>query len=105
MQDGTIYLYAGLKKDQNHHGKVCALSLGSFVWEKLNPVGSSPAARDSHSAVFMRGKGMLVFGGNNGDREFNDLFLLEVEGEIKWTRLEPRIASGREPVVREGHSA
>lgn len=53
----------------------------------------------------MRGKGMLVFGGNNGDREFNDLFLLEVEGEIKWTRLEPRIASGREPVVREGHSA
>ena len=52
---------------------------GTPTWIQLSPVGTPPAARSNHTAVYNPNSNrMIVFGGNNGlNVEFNDVWVLE----------------------------
>jgi galactose oxidase-like protein/Kelch motif protein len=85
---------------------VWALSLaGSPAWSMLDPVGSPPAARNRHTAIYdpVRDR-MVVFGGYNrsGDTYHNDVWALSLAGTPVWSELTP---AGNSPAARLGHSA
>ncbi|MBN2391001.1 MAG: hypothetical protein JXR84_09765, partial [Anaerolineae bacterium] len=74
---------------------------GAETWTQLSPLGTLPAARFSHSAIYDAPNArMIVFGG----RGFNDVWVLDLStsGAETWTQLSP---SGTLPEAREGHSA
>lgn len=50
---------------------------GGAVWYRPAFTGTPPSARCGHTAAFV-GTNMLVVGGNNNERSFNDLFVLDV---------------------------
>eukprot|EP00438_Fugacium_kawagutii_P021177 Skav201574 [mRNA] locus=scaffold152:116038:117258:+ [translate_table: standard] len=95
----------------------------TYEWQELKPTGSGPGAgwtgtnyvppgRSGHSAVWVDGLGMLVFGGSTCDMEcynpcidcphyFNNLHLY-LPGTNEWQELSPK---GSLPRSRSGHSA
>ena len=82
---------------------VWALSLaGPPAWTPLAPLGTAPAARYWHAAIYdpVRDR-MLVFGGNGGSR-LNDVWELSLSGTPTWTQLSP---GGTPPSARDGASA
>ncbi|MCH8200596.1 MAG: hypothetical protein IIB85_01600, partial [Chloroflexi bacterium] len=48
-------------------------------WTSEEPDGERPSARSGHDAVFLEGSStMLVFGGNDGSSDLNELWELRV---------------------------
>jgi hypothetical protein len=83
---------------------VWALSLADTpVWTALTPVGTPPAAREGHTAVYdpVRDR-MVVFGGWDGSSLRDDVWALSLAGTPVWTALAP---SGSSPSARYLHSA
>ena len=83
---------------------VFALDTVTNRWALRNCVGEAPAARSYHAAVALDDSRMLVFGGNDGDRSFNDVFVLTAEKETQWTWTKFH-CSGAIPKPRTGHTA
>ena len=85
------------------YNDVWALSLsGSPAWSELDPVGSPPAARHDHTAIYdpVRDR-MVVFGGYDGSFH-NDAWALSLAGSPAWGVLAP---AGGPPTARFGHTA
>lgn len=64
---------------------------GTLAWRQLLPMGSPPAARIDHGAVYdpLRHR-MIVFGGvDAGGNPFNDVWALSLSGTPTWTQLFP----------------
>lgn len=80
-----------------------ALSLGSSpTWEQLAPSGPLPPVRDYASFVYDRERdAMLLFGGYAAGQCLNDLWMLELAGELRWV---PLSVTGPVPDARAGHS-
>lgn len=77
---------------------VWALDLsGTPAWSAITPVGTPPAPRRNHVAMFdpVRQR-MLVFGGNTGS-QVNDVWELDFTGTPTWTQLSP---TGSPPTSR-----
>lgn len=55
-----------------------SFDLRAELWSRQAPSGPAPEARDGHSAVWVPGRGMAVFGGM-GQTVLNDLWLLRLE--------------------------
>ena len=81
-------------------------STGISRWQKLEVSGSSPDARSGHTAVHDPvGQTMVVFGGFNGARRLDDVWMLDLSGpgSENWAL---GAAEGSEaPSVREQHIA
>ncbi len=81
---------------------------GTPQWIPLSPTGTSPSAREWHSAVYDAANNrMIVFGGLSlGGGQQNDVWVLSnangLGGTPAWTRLTP---SGTPPTARVGHTA
>lgn len=62
------------------------------LWIELHPIGAAPAPRREHASVYDAvNDRLIVFGGRDGSRCFNDTWLLTnasgVAGESSWIRL------------------
>ena len=83
-------------------------SAGEPAWRELKPLGTAPAGRFDHTAVFVAAADrMIVHGGlAGGYSAFNDTWLLEnasgLGGQARWTLL---TSKGRQPLIRGTHSA
>ncbi|CAE8608619.1 unnamed protein product [Polarella glacialis] len=65
---------------------VWTLNLDSNRWIELTCHGNPPAPRSGHAAFHKEGY-MFVFGGWNGEAQFNDLFMLDIENK-DWSDLD-----------------
>lgn len=85
-------------------GDTWVWNTGTSQWAQLTGLGTPPAGRAGHTAIYNLGNSnMLVFGGRNADGFFNDLWKLELDtGAEGWTTLDP---GGAPPEGRAWHSA
>jgi hypothetical protein len=52
---------------------------GGEEWHRIFPSGISPAKRANHSAIYdAANERMVIFGGEDNDRYFNDIYALNV---------------------------
>jgi hypothetical protein len=83
---------------------VWALSFGDApIWRELKTAGNLPCGRSSHTAIYDPvGHRMIVFGGTDGLRAFNDVWTLSLGDSPEWAELTP---VGPSPAGREGQGA
>ena len=82
---------------------VWMLALDGSGWQPLTPQGTPPPARDHHTAIYdARRDRVLVFGGEDGERLFGDVWALALSPTPVWTELLP---TGGGPSPRMGHTA
>ena len=72
-------------------------------WSSPKILGDSPRPRSYHSATAI-GNSIVFFGGNNENRCFNTVHVLEAKGDDKWMWSHPKV-SGKAPSPRTGHVA
>ncbi|MEQ1832386.1 MAG: kelch repeat-containing protein [Candidatus Eisenbacteria bacterium] len=78
---------------------------GVLSWTTLNPLGTRPAARHSHSAIFDLARNrIVVIGGISSSlgTTLNDVWALSLGATPTWTRLTP---TGSPPSRISGHAA
>jgi len=79
-----IYLNEILILDLSRKGErqfVDFIYLETFVWEKLEPKGNPPMARDA-ICIQEYDAEIYVFGGRGKDGSFNDLFVYDTSKDI-----------------------
>jgi hypothetical protein len=81
------------------------LDLTTYRWHSIKTVGEEPCARCYHTAVTVDDAMIVVFGGNDVDSTFNDVFVLRTASlNEKWT-WERMSVTGEIPRARTGHTA
>ncbi|ETO07418.1 hypothetical protein RFI_29975, partial [Reticulomyxa filosa] len=70
-----------------------------LVWYQPQFTGEPPVCRASHAAAVINHK-MFIFGGNNNQKLFNDLHVLDTR-DMKWTQ---PVTQGTPPCPRAGHT-
>ncbi|CAL1157217.1 unnamed protein product [Cladocopium goreaui] len=83
LYENTIVLFGGhggFGYQRKAFNDVWTLNLDSFRWTELLCHGNPPAPRSGHVA-FQKDGFVYIFGGWNGDSQFNDLFMLDVENK------------------------
>jgi hypothetical protein len=99
--DGTVWVFGG-RDGAAVFGDLWALDLAAGGWQAHSPAGDAPASRFGHEAVWVPGRGLVVFAGQAApDKFFNDLWLYDPAAD-RWTLLP---ASGSVPVARYGTCA
>jgi hypothetical protein len=79
------------------------LNLAAQTWTQASPIGSPPAARRGHTAIYDAANGrMLLFGGVAGSGFYNDLWALSLVVPASWTQLS---SSSTVPGTRAWHTA
>lgn len=100
-EDGSAWVFGG-RDGPTVFADLWQLDLATDNWRERSPAGDAPPARFGHEAVWLPGRGLLVFAGQAAaDRFFNDLWLYEPTGD-RWTLLP---AGGSVPVARYGTCA
>lgn len=94
------YLFGG-RDGATVFGDLWRFDLAADHWELLKPGGSAPPARFGHDAVWLPGRGLVIFAGQNGSSFYNDLWLYDPAANA-WTRLP---SGGEPPVPRYGSCA
>ncbi|HET6379996.1 MAG TPA: kelch repeat-containing protein [candidate division Zixibacteria bacterium] len=95
----TAYLFGGRGSDGAAFADLWAYDLATDAWAQVNAQG--PAARFGHSAAWVAGVGLVIFGGQAGADFFNDLWAFDPASEA-WTQLP---SAGDVPVARYGSCA
>jgi hypothetical protein len=94
------YLFGG-RDGSTVFGDLWRFDLATGHWESLRPEGDKPPARFGQNAVWLGGKGLVVFAGQGSKGFFNDLWLYDPLRN-GWTQLP---ASGAPPIPRYGSCA
>ena len=76
-----------------------ALDPVTMTWFQGPEGGGAPSSRFDHSANLIGGTKMFVFGGWNGEKFFNDVFILDLE-IMAWSKPQ---TTGPAPSPRKGH--
>jgi Galactose oxidase, central domain len=98
--DGSAaYLFGGRGTDGAAFDDLWAYDLAADVWSQVD--ASGPAPRFGHSAAWVEGIGLVVFGGQAGATFYDDLWAFDPAGEA-WTQLP---SDGDVPVARYGSCA
>jgi hypothetical protein len=84
---------------QRSLSNIYSLDFTSLTWTKIEPNGTPPPARDSHSAVFYKNSDMIIFGGNGSTGKLNDLWNFNFNDK-KWNKIS---VEGVVPCARDGH--
>jgi hypothetical protein len=95
------YLFGG-RDGSRIHADLWELDLTSATWRKVLPPGPRPAARFGHTATWLEGLGLVIFGGQGDDGFFDDLWAYDRDAG-RWRELRP--VAGRVPEARYGHCA
>ncbi|GFE55087.1 corepressor complex CRC230, putative [Babesia ovis] len=101
------YLIGGSNGNRNgvNFAKAHVISLVNFSSKQMNFTGEVPPPREGNSAnvaVIRQTHSVIIFGGYNGERFFNDIHILDLE-KRKW--FHRRHAAGRLPLPRDEHCA
>ncbi|KAK3242846.1 hypothetical protein CYMTET_47464 [Cymbomonas tetramitiformis] len=95
-----VYCFGGYSN--NYHNDMFVLDFETMQWVTVTPYGQVPTARRCHSInVSEDGRKLWLFGGFDGQRTLNDLFIFEVDRQT-WTS--PAV-TGLIPCAREAHTA
>lgn len=100
---GHIYAFGGGGTGEESNA-LWVFNSEIYSWNKLEPVGGSPPARNNHSLVWdPNGDRLIVFGGigGGGGTFYNDLWIYSASTN-SWKMQRPR---GDLPFARLGHSA
>ncbi|KAN0030840.1 hypothetical protein ACTA71_009485 [Dictyostelium dimigraforme] len=75
---------------------------GTIKWTKPQIKGKAPSQRCGHSADFLKDRNsILIFGGFDGRKSFNDLHLLNMT-DMSWSAVK---TNGTTPTTRNGHTS
>lgn len=91
------FLFGG-RDGEREFGDLWRFDLKKDSWKKLSPRGKRPTPRFGHSAVWVEGQGMVVFGGQRGTGFFDELWAFDPD-ERRWRSLP---AKGQVPRERYG---
>lgn len=91
------YLFGG-RDGGREFGDIWRYDLRRDAWQKLAPKGRKPAPRFGHSAVWVEGRGLIVFAGQRGLDFFDDLWVYDPDRR-RWRELP---AAGQAPKRRYG---
>jgi dynein heavy chain len=100
LVDNILYVmggYGGVGYSRRDFNDLYALNLEDFQWTKVATKNKSPTTRSGHSAVaVMKGgeKFIYVFGGWNADKQFSDLWILDIE-TFSWNLTDAKLGSAR----------
>jgi len=97
---GMAYLFGG-RDGATVFGDLWRFDPRSESWASSAPVRDGPAPRFGHNAVWLPGRGLVVFAGQSADRFFNDLWLFD-PGSGAWSALP---SGGDAPIPRYGSCA
>lgn len=101
MLAGSRIIVFGGKGHNTLFKDIYALDPVSMTWY-VGPEGSgSPSARFGHSASLVNGSELVIFGGSNGEKYFNDVYVLHLE-TMSWVKPE---LTGPAPSPRHLHAA
>ena len=96
---GSRILIFGGKGSKSVFRDLHALDPVKMTWYQGPDGAGAPASRYGHSSTLVGGNKMFVFGGWNGKKYFNDLYILDLE-LMAWKKPD---VSGPEPSPRQGH--
>jgi N-acetylneuraminic acid mutarotase len=97
----NLLLFGGWGGGSNYYDGAWSYDLTANTWTKMTPTGASPSARASQAvALDPVANRLIVFGGFDGAKYYNDLWAYDVTGNA-WTALSP---TGLSPAARQGHS-
>jgi len=107
----SLVIFGGVKNGRWLNSS-SVLDTNRWKWNTLKAVGDAPSPRSYHSATAISSDGspqgrnqVVVFGGNNGEKCFNGVHVLELMGEgKKWVWNNPK-TKGNPPLPRTGHNA
>jgi hypothetical protein len=91
------YLFGGRDGDREF-GDLWRFDLKNDSWKKLSPRGQRPTPRFGHSAVWVEGQGLIIFGGQRGPGFFDQLWAFDPDRR-RWRELP---ADGQVPRERYG---
>ncbi|KAN0028615.1 hypothetical protein ACTFIV_010461 [Dictyostelium citrinum] len=75
---------------------------GTIKWTKPQIKGKAPSQRSGHTADYLKDRNsILIFGGFDGRKSFNDLHLLNMT-DMSWTAVK---TNGTTPTTRNGHTS
>lgn len=77
-ESNQIVLFGGQDASQAPLGDIWILDLATGVWQPIE-AADGPGPRYNHSAVWIPGRGMLIFGGRNNEGALNDMWLLSLQ--------------------------
>lgn len=98
--NGSVWFFGGYtKKDGDYFNDVFAYEIATSSWVSVHTLGETPQRRTDHSVVLFRDS-MLVFGGSDGRKRFNDMWELHLR-ERRWTQIMVSTA----PRTRFAHTA
>eukprot|EP01104_Vermistella_antarctica_P015965 TRINITY_DN534_c0_g1_i1.p1 TRINITY_DN534_c0_g1~~TRINITY_DN534_c0_g1_i1.p1 ORF type:complete len:621 (-),score=109.22 TRINITY_DN534_c0_g1_i1:99-1961(-) len=95
-----LWVYGGHCARQKHDKAVYSLDWEANTWRKFKGNSTSPHSRSGHTVVMYDEK-LLVFGGYDGHKYFNDLHQFCTVTH-QWTKVIPK---GTAPTRRSGHTA
>lgn len=99
-ETGLAYLFGG-RDGAKVFGDLWVFDAAAATWTQLAPIGPAPAARFGHNAVWLPGRGLLVFAGQSGSAFYNDLWLFDPRAR-SWSQLP---SGGDPPIPRYGSCA
>ncbi|OQS02119.1 Rab9 effector protein, partial [Thraustotheca clavata] len=102
---GSDVVVFGGTRGRNRMNSMHILDTNTWTWRSLKVEGRAPGARNYHSAVAMGKNRMVIFGGNDTKRSFDDVHVLERrEADGAWFWFHPT-TTGSGPTPRTGQSA
>lgn len=99
--DGTAAWLFGGRDGDRAFADLWRLDLATDTWQRQEPAGDRPGRRFGHTATWLPGVGLVVFGGQRGADFFDDLWAFDPAAGA-WTRLPDE---GRRPEARYGTCA
>jgi len=81
--DGRFAYVFGGRDGGREFGDLWRYDLVRDVWKRLSPRGRTPAPRFGHNALWVEGRGLIVFAGQQGSHFFDDLWVFDPEKE-RW---------------------
>eukprot|EP00761_Pharyngomonas_kirbyi_P009725 gb/GECH01009743.1/.p1 GENE.gb/GECH01009743.1/~~gb/GECH01009743.1/.p1 ORF type:complete len:450 (+),score=88.27 gb/GECH01009743.1/:1-1350(+) len=83
--DGESFLvmFGGRRYSYYYVNETFLLNLDQMTWYKIETEGIKPTPRAAHTTSWIGGDEVMVFGGSNGKRRFNDVYILDL-GTGEW---------------------
>jgi hypothetical protein len=99
--DNNIYFFGGTDGEQ-YYSDLYILNTENMKWSIATTQGTAPEPRAGHTCVLYSGEQLLVFGGGNNEKTFNDLYSLDLS-TMTWRK---EASNGKiEPSKRIYHTA
>ncbi|CAM6005868.1 unnamed protein product [Sphagnum balticum] len=95
-----MYIFGGSDGNDSRND-IYEFDLVTANWKKIESKGNIPTPREGHSACLIESRYIVIYGGWNGEKTFDDLYVFDVTTSA-WKLIEKR--SGAEPIPRESQS-